>query len=112
MPFLSLRFVSTPGTTAALAYRIALTQGRVYAWSNLVVNMAIERVRLLWEDPDRHAGGPSTASPSTLAVKSQTYDPQVTVDLAPEQLIESACERTGLDDFGGETFRLGLDRLV
>jgi Sulfotransferase family len=32
--------------------------------------------------------------------------------LSGERLIEVACERTGLDDFGGDTFRLGLDRLV
>ena len=36
----------------------------------------------------------------------------MTADLAPEQLVESACEQTGLDDFGSGTFRLGLDRLV
>jgi hypothetical protein len=74
MPFLSLRFVSTPGTTAALAYRIALTRGRVYAWSNLVVNTFFG-----WQSnvfacfgKTRTATpvGPSMASPSTLAVKS------------------------------------------
>jgi hypothetical protein len=32
--------------------------------------------------------------------------------LATEELIETACEQTGLDDFGADTFRLGLDRLV
>jgi len=31
---------------------------------------------------------------------------------ATEQLVETACEQTGLDDFGAETFRLGLDRLA
>ncbi|HEV3134580.1 MAG TPA: hypothetical protein VG348_07745 [Acidimicrobiia bacterium] len=36
----------------------------------------------------------------------------MTADLATEQLIETACEQTGLDDFGADTFRLGLDRLV
>ena len=28
------------------------------------------------------------------------------------ELLETACERTGLDDFGADTFRSGLDRLV
>jgi hypothetical protein len=32
--------------------------------------------------------------------------------LASEQLIETACAQTGLDDFGTDSFRLGLDRLV
>jgi hypothetical protein len=32
--------------------------------------------------------------------------------LASEQLIESACAQTGLDDFGAGSFRLGLDRLI
>lgn len=36
----------------------------------------------------------------------------MTAGLATKQLIERACEQTGLDDFGAETFRLGLDRLV
>lgn len=36
----------------------------------------------------------------------------MTADLATDQLIESACEQTRLDDFGPDTFRLGLDRLV
>jgi Sulfotransferase family len=31
---------------------------------------------------------------------------------ATEQLIETACEQTGLDDFGADTFRVGLDRLA
>ena len=36
----------------------------------------------------------------------------MTSSLATEELIETACEQTGLDDFGADTFRLGLDRLV
>ena len=32
--------------------------------------------------------------------------------LAIEQLIETASEQTGLDDFGTDTYRLGLDRLL
>src|SRR5260370_35342065 len=36
----------------------------------------------------------------------------MTPDLGPEQLGETACEQRGLDDFGSDTFRLGLDRLV
>jgi hypothetical protein len=32
--------------------------------------------------------------------------------LASEQLIETASAQAGLDDFGGDSFRLGLDRLV
>src|SRR5262249_22940337 len=32
--------------------------------------------------------------------------------LVTEELIETACEQTDLDDFGADTFRLGLDRLV
>jgi len=32
--------------------------------------------------------------------------------LKSEGIVEAACERTGLGDFGGETFRVGLDRLV
>jgi len=32
--------------------------------------------------------------------------------LVTAQLIEIACEKTGLDDFGPESFRPGLDRLV
>ena len=32
--------------------------------------------------------------------------------LVTEELIETACEQTGLDDFGADSFRLGLDRLV
>jgi hypothetical protein len=36
----------------------------------------------------------------------------MTSGLTADQLIETACEQTGLDDFGADTFRLGLDRLV
>jgi len=36
----------------------------------------------------------------------------MTAVLATEELIDTACEQTGLDDFGAATFRLGLDRLV
>ncbi len=32
--------------------------------------------------------------------------------LVTQELIETACEQTGLDDFGADTFRLGLDRLA
>jgi hypothetical protein len=32
--------------------------------------------------------------------------------LTGDRIVEAACERTGLDDFGGDTFRLGLDRVV
>jgi Sulfotransferase family len=36
----------------------------------------------------------------------------MTSSLTTEQLIETACEQTGLDEFGGETFRVGLDHLI
>jgi hypothetical protein len=36
----------------------------------------------------------------------------MTSGLATEELIETACEQAGLDDFGAGTFRLGLDRLA
>jgi len=32
--------------------------------------------------------------------------------LTSEAIVAAACERTGLDDCGGDTFRVGLDRLV
>ncbi len=32
--------------------------------------------------------------------------------LVTQELIETACEQTGLDDFGADTFRRGLDRLA
>jgi hypothetical protein len=36
----------------------------------------------------------------------------MTERLTSEAVVEAACERTGLDDFDGDTFRLGLGRLV
>jgi hypothetical protein len=33
-------------------------------------------------------------------------------DIDVERLVETACQNTGLSDFGGETWREGLDRLV
>jgi hypothetical protein len=33
-------------------------------------------------------------------------------DLAPKRLVDQACEQTGFDDFGDDTWREGLDRLV
>ncbi len=32
--------------------------------------------------------------------------------LAADRLVDTACEQTGLDDFGADSFRVGLDRLV
>ena len=34
------------------------------------------------------------------------------MDLDADQLVAAACEATGLDDFGGDEWREGLDRLV
>ena len=36
----------------------------------------------------------------------------MTARLVSEQLTETACAQTGLDDFGADSFRVGLDRLV
>jgi Sulfotransferase family len=38
--------------------------------------------------------------------------PPMAVGLDADQLLETACERTGLRDFGDDAFRIGLDRLL
>jgi hypothetical protein len=44
--------------------------------------------------------------------EASPYDPAMAPGFATEELLETACEQTGLDDFGADTFRLGLDCLA
>jgi hypothetical protein len=118
VPQREYREAGEPNTTGSLASRVFAPTSSFAVSAGPSVQCTSRRPRTpngsetvrSWElDFD---GAPSGAvRPGTRTsrpVRSRT----MTSGLATEELIETACEQAGLDDFGAGTFRLGLDRLA